>query len=157
MEKTTFFELSDRWPEPLKWAYRLRLNIYATLVAIFGATLFDLWQGEKMLPAYLASAAIYITGRLVDSVVCLKVAETIKKVESFGIKTDIEETNPYLSKKPTKQEVFGRIKTSIDASYLVPGIIFPPIGAMVGLLSIGAAIKDNKLARELNKKIKALR
>jgi hypothetical protein len=102
--------------------------------------------GEAMLPTYCVTALLYIIGRLADNITTVNAFATARQAEAQGIKASLIELNLNLPKQPTAQDVFGRKKTMLDASMLVPGLLIPTIGALMGGLSLLAAA-NNYLVR----------
>jgi hypothetical protein len=99
-----------------------------------------------MLPTYFVTALLYIIGRLADNITTVNAFATARQAEAQGIKASLIELNLNLPKQPTAQDVFGRKKTMLDASMLVPGLLIPTIGALMGGLSLLAAA-NNYLVR----------
>jgi len=148
------FRPDNNWSEPLKllWTYKLVL-VNIVFASYFAQGRF--MPGRETLPWYIAAAAIYIGGRLADKISTIKVLEKMQQADELGIEHGIVETNPYLPAKPSKEDLFGRRKTSLDAGTMISGIILPPLGVFYGAASGGVALFNTRVGKNLEKQIQS--
>lgn len=145
-------QLNERFPESIRllWAHKASILILSTsLIYAQELSMF----GEKMIPWYIASAAIYIGGRIADKASTLTILETIDKADSLGIEHGLYETNPDLPAKPTAKQLLGSKRVSKELVAEAAGIIFPPYGFAYGLVSLVAAKLNNDKRIDLEKEI----
>lgn len=147
MERSNFDEPSSKWPEALKWAHRLNLVFYGSIFALICR------QGWTIsMPTYLITSAIFISGRIADNLSTLATVKTVEKLEQqLNIKITCEETNQYLPERPSKKQLFSKPKAAFDAAFLIPGLIFPPFGIILGSIFFYAALHNYRLSQSLKK------
>ncbi len=109
--------------------------------------------GMRMLPWYIASASVYITGRIADNMSTIDLMNTIRRAESAGINTYVVEGNLQLPARPTEKELFGPRTMGIEVFSLINSIIFPPASMVYGTASVIASIKNRRFSQELKKEI----
>lgn len=126
---------SDEWPEPIKslWRYKFVLMNLAFYSYLAKETSM---YGEKMIPWYIAAAAIYIGGRIADKASTLKLIETMEHADKLEIDHGLVEMNPHLPAKPTREDLFSSEKVGLEVGHMIPGIIFPPAGVIFGVGSM---------------------
>jgi hypothetical protein len=109
---------------------------------------------QSFLPWSVAAALFYIAGRVADKVSTIKVLDVVKESEELDIPRDVIETNPYLPDRPSKKDLFHPKKISLEMAYLVPAVVFPPVGVFLGLASFYASVHNTRLYRKIKNDIK---
>ncbi len=107
-----------------------------------------------MIPWYIAAALLSICGGIMDNVSTARGMQTIKEVELSGQKVNVFEANHNLPERPTVKDIYGIKKTTVDSIYLISGIIFPPMGIILGVLRMGLAGLNEMTRRDIEKLIK---
>lgn len=152
MKESNLFELSKGKNEIIRWLWRLKFPLATTIYLIKEMQTFNVFD-EKMLFLQFASALIYITGRIADMKSTIKSMEIISQADKLGIEHDLFERNPHLPNKPTKAQILGKEKTMVDIGWLIPSIIFPPMGVILGGGSFLIAHINKRVSDTLAKKV----
>lgn len=152
MEKSNAYESSSKQPEAIKWEHGL--NMHGFNIVFYGS-IFALIcrQGWTIsLPTYLITSAILISGRIADNLSTLTTVKTVEGIEQQrNINIDVKETNPLFPERPSKKQLFSKPKAAFDAACLIPGLIFPPIGIILGSIFFYAALHNYRLSQNLKK------
>ena len=109
-----------------------------------------------MLPWYILSFLLFISSRIADTQSTIRAVKAMEEAEAFGFEVDVTETNPYRSDKPTK-ELYDTKQIIMDGSALVPSIIFPPMSIAMSIPFYLIALKNNKLAKSFENKVKIVK
>lgn len=141
-----------RKEQPLYLAFLTVLGVAA--VNVYRARYFKM-TGPKMLPWYLASATIYISGRIADKVSTIRMLDTITRSGKAGFNPNLIEMNSNLPAELTRDQYtrLYRRKNIIDSCFLAAGVIFPPNAIALGIGSFLATIHNEKLRVKIEKEM----
>lgn len=129
----------------LRMSFKYILTTAWTLTAATTGAYFFGLSGEKMIPIYIATAAVYFCGRLADQISSRKVADSLSIAQSLDALDDYDfvETSPRYRDHAKKEDFASHRKNIFDYAYVLPALSFPPYGIYRGISSYLASSHNN--------------